>query len=85
MKKSMIGAVVTCFLFGLSVPMQATARDYLRLVASDCGDAASKVVRDTGGQLLSASPSNDGRTCIITVLVQGSGERPRKVTVRVPM
>lgn len=84
MKKSMIGAVVTCFLFGL-VPMQATAHDYLRLVASDCGDAANKVVRDTGGQLLSAQPSNDGRTCIVTVLVQGSGERPRKVTVRVPM
>ncbi|TCR04298.1 hypothetical protein EDF70_102396 [Neorhizobium sp. JUb45] len=84
MKKSMIGAIATCFLFGL-VPMQATARDYLLLVASDCGDAANKVVRDTGGQLLSAQPSNDGRTCIITVLVQGSGERPRKVTVRVPM
>lgn len=85
MKKSMIGAVVSCLLFGFTMPMQATARDYLLLVASDCGDAATKVVRDTGGQLLSASPSNDGRTCIITVLVQGSGERPRKVTVRVPM
>ncbi|MGE7371025.1 hypothetical protein ACQKKX_18460 [Neorhizobium sp. NPDC001467] len=71
-------------LFGLS-PIQASARDYLLLVASDCGDAATKVVRDTGGQLLSAQPSNDGRTCIVTVLVQGSGERPRKVTVRVPM
>lgn len=64
---------------------QSTARDYLLLVAGDCGDAATKVVRETGGQLLSAQPSKDGQTCIVTVLVQGSGERPRKVTVRVPM
>ncbi|GGG00198.1 MULTISPECIES: hypothetical protein [Rhizobium] len=64
----------------------ATARDYLVLVAGDCGTAASRVVRDTGGQLLSAQPSSDGQTCIVTVLVQGNGsERPRKVTVRVPM
>jgi hypothetical protein len=64
----------------------APARDYLVLVAGDCGSAASRVVRETGGQLLSAQPSSDGQTCIVTVLVQGSGsERPRKVTVRVPM
>jgi hypothetical protein len=77
-------AILAAALFTLSTG-QAFARDYLVLVAGDCGDAASKVVRDTGGQLLSAQPSNDGRTCIVTVLVQGSGERPRKVTVRVPM
>lgn len=65
---------------------RAPARDYLVLVAGDCGSAASRVVRETGGQLLSAQPSSDGQTCIVTVLVQGSGsERPRKVTVRVPM
>jgi hypothetical protein len=64
----------------------AVARDYLVLVAGDCGSAASRVVRETGGQLLSAQPSSDGQTCIVTVLVQGGGsERPRKVTVRVPM
>jgi hypothetical protein len=64
----------------------APARDYLVLVAGDCGSAASRVLRETGGQLLSAQPSSDGQTCIVTVLVQGSGsERPRKVTVRVPM
>ncbi|RWX76002.1 hypothetical protein EPK99_20285 [Neorhizobium lilium] len=64
----------------------APARDYLVLVAGDCGAAASRVMRETGGQLLSAQPSSDGQTCIVTVLVQGSGsERPRKVTVRVPM
>ncbi|MGF9692887.1 MULTISPECIES: hypothetical protein [unclassified Rhizobium] len=77
-------AIVAAALFSLATA-EAFARDYLLLVASDCGDAATKVVRDTGGQLLSAQPSNDGRTCIVTVLVQGSGERPRKVTVRVPM
>ncbi|MGK9050174.1 hypothetical protein QTA58_02315 [Neorhizobium sp. CSC1952] len=67
-------------------PEKASARDYLILVAGDCGSAASRVVRETGGQLLSAQPSSDGQTCVVTVLVQGSGsERPRKVTVRVPM
>ncbi|NTJ41721.1 hypothetical protein G6L28_03785 [Agrobacterium larrymoorei] len=54
-------------------------------VASDCSGAVSKVVRDTGGQLLSVYPSNDGQSCVVTVLVQGNGERPRKVTMRVPM
>ncbi len=81
-------AIVAAGLAGLSglVPASAPARDYLILVAGDCGSAATKVVRDTGGELLSAQPSSDGQTCIVTVLVQGSGsERPRKVTVRVPM
>ncbi|KQZ63079.1 hypothetical protein ASD54_01455 [Rhizobium sp. Root149] len=77
-------AMVAAGLFSLSAA-HAFARDYLILVAGDCGDAASKVVRETGGELLSAQPSKDGATCIVTVLVQGSGERPRKVTVRVPM
>lgn len=73
--------------FTAVLPIQpAVARDYLVLVAGDCGSAASRVVRETGGQLLSAQPSSDGQTCIVTVLVQGNGsERPRKVTVRVPM
>lgn len=76
--------IIASVLFGFTAS-QVAARDYLILVAGDCGNAASKVVRDTGGQLLSAEPSNDGLSCIVTVLVQGSGERPRKVTVRVPM
>jgi hypothetical protein len=71
--------------FSLQPTTPAVARDYLILVAGDCGTAASRVVRETGGQLLSAQPSSDGQTCIVTVLVQGNGERPRKVTVRVPM
>ncbi|WP_416408414.1 hypothetical protein [Agrobacterium rosae] len=54
-------------------------------VASDCSSAVSRVVRETGGQLLSVYPSNDGQNCVVTVLVQGNGERPRKVTMRVPM
>lgn len=77
-------AIVAAALMSLSAT-GAFARDYLILVASDCGSAASKVVRETGGELLSAQPSKDGATCIVTVLVQGTGERPRKVTVRVPM
>ncbi|MFT4183671.1 MAG: hypothetical protein QM636_17330 [Rhizobium sp.] len=50
---------------------------------SDCSEAAAEVVAKTGGQLLSAQPSGD--SCVITVLVQGNGQRPRKVTMKVPM
>ncbi len=50
---------------------------------SDCSEAAAEVVEKTGGQLLSAQPSGD--SCVITVLVQGNGQRPRKVTMKVPM
>lgn len=72
-------------LVGLQAPT-APVRDHLVQVAGDCGSAASRVVRETGGQLLSAQPSSDGQTCVVTVLVQGNGrDRPRKVTVRVPM
>ncbi|WP_113111160.1 hypothetical protein [Rhizobiales bacterium] len=80
-------AIIAATIAGLAafVPANAPARDYLILVAGDCGTAANKVLRDTGGQLLSAQPSSDGQTCVVTVLVQGNGERPRKVTVRVPM
>ena len=79
-------AMMIAGLAGLAAAEPAVARDYLILAAADCGTAASRVVRETGGQLLSAQPSSDGQTCIVTVLVQGSGsERPRKVTVRVPM
>jgi hypothetical protein len=49
----------------------------------DCSEAAAEVVEKTGGQLLSAQPSGD--SCVITVLVQGNGQRPRKVTMKVPM
>ncbi|CAN7226717.1 hypothetical protein [Neorhizobium sp. LjRoot104] len=81
-------AILTAGLAGFAgfLPEKVVARDYLVLVAGDCGSAASRVVRETGGQLLSAQPSSDGQTCVVTVLVQGDGnQRPRKVTVRVPM
>ncbi|WP_337266401.1 hypothetical protein [Oryzifoliimicrobium ureilyticus] len=52
-------------------------------ISNDCSDAADKVVEKTGGQLLSVQPSGD--SCIITVIVQGQGQRPRKITVKVPM
>lgn len=84
MASAKVIAMVAAGLLGLSAA-DTFARDYLIMVAGDCGDAAAKVVRDTGGELLSAQPSKDGATCIVTVLVQGGGERPRKVTVRVPM
>jgi len=56
-------------------------------VAVDCSGAANKVVRQTGGQLLSASAQTDGGqvVCVITVLVPGNGyDRPKKVTISVP-
>lgn len=59
------------------------ARDVVE-VAGDCSSAASQVVAQTGGELLSAEPSGD--SCVVTVLVPGKDNgRPRKVTVRVPM
>jgi hypothetical protein len=56
-------------------------------VAADCSGAASQVVGQTGGQLLSASAQTQGGqvVCVITVLVPGNGnDRPKKVTVSVP-
>lgn len=56
--------------------------------AGDCSAAAAQVVAQTGGQLLSASPGDQGgqAVCHVTVLVPGAGnERPKKVTVTVPM
>jgi len=56
-------------------------------VAADCSGAANQVMRQTGGQLLSASAKTQGgqTVCVITVLVPGNGyERPKKVTVSVP-
>lgn len=66
-------------------PAPAVALDYLVFVSGDCGSAASRVLDETGGTLLSAEPQSDGRTCKVIVLIQGKGERPRKVTRTVPM
>ncbi len=49
----------------------------------DCRNAASRVVDQSGGQLLSVRLS--GNQCVITILVPGSGDnaRPRKMTIQV--
>jgi hypothetical protein len=63
---------------------QNAAPPVLVQAEGDCRAAAQQVVRETGGQLLSARPSNG--SCVITVLIPGKGnDRPRKVTVRVAM
>ncbi len=66
-----------------SAVLPVTTPTYVARASGDCSEAAAQVVAKTGGQLLSAQPSGD--SCIITVLVQGNGQRPRKVTVKVPM
>ncbi len=62
----------------IDVPSMVVAVD------GDCGQAAAQVVAETGGELLSAQPTGDGK-CVVTVLIPGNGGRPKKVTVRVPM
>lgn len=86
MASPLIIATLAAGLSGFSAPQAElpVGGDVVR-VASDCTSAVSRVVRETGGQLLSVYPSNDGQNCVVTVLVQGNGERPRKVTMRVPM
>ncbi len=67
----------------VSAPSPDDTRTLVLRVAGDCSAAAQQVVDQTGGQLLSVQPVGD--TCIITVIIQGNGQRPRKVTVKVPM
>jgi predicted S18 family serine protease len=70
-------------IFALAALLATTAPG----VTADCSAAASRVVSQTGGQLLSATPQQQGggTVCVITVLVPGNGdERPKKVTVSVP-
>ena len=66
-------------------PAQAAALNYVVRVSGDCGSAAARVLEETGGTLLSAEPQADGQSCKVIVLIQGKGERPRKVTRTVPM
>lgn len=89
MASPLIIATLAAGLTGLTAP-QADLQGHVTAgpvtqIASDCSSAAFRVMRETGGQLLSVQPSNDGQSCVVTVLVQGNGERPRKVTMRVPM
>ncbi|NTF31270.1 hypothetical protein [Rhizobium skierniewicense] len=89
MASPLIIATLAAGLAGFPAPQadvqSAPSKARVYQVASDCSSAVTRVVRETGGQLLSVYPSNDGQNCIVTVLVQGNGERPRKVTMRVPM
>jgi hypothetical protein len=75
-------ATAAAIMAGSSV-LPVTTPTQVAHASGDCSEAAAEVVAKTGGQLLSAQPSGD--SCVITVLVQGNGQRPRKVTVKVPM
>lgn len=53
----------------------------------DCAQSAEQVIAQTGGELLSATPTihNGQSVCKITVLVKSSsGQRPKKLSVTVP-
>jgi hypothetical protein len=84
MTSHLIIAMLAAGLTSFAQP-EASLRYPVVMSAGNCGAAAAKAVEQTGGQLLSAQPSSDGQSCIVTVLVQGNGERPRKVTMRIPM
>lgn len=82
MASPLILATLAGALAGFS--LQGAPDGQIIMAAGDCSSAAAQVVAQTGGQLLSATPQGDA--CVVTVLIPGSGnERPRKVTVRVPM
>lgn len=87
MTVSLIQMTLIASLAGFTAPqndLRGLSHDlYPVAIASDCSRAVSKVVNETGGQLLSVEPAGDGQSCVVTVLVTGNGERPRKVTVRV--
>ncbi|WEZ83983.1 hypothetical protein P6U16_04410 [Rhizobium sp. 32-5/1] len=70
--------------FDVSSMVVADVSSMVVAVDGDCGQAAAQVVAETGGELLSAQPTSDGK-CVVTVLIPGNGGRPKKVTVRVPM
>lgn len=53
--------------------------------AADCAAAAAAVVKSTGGELLSAVPTQDGDSCEVTVIIPAKdGNMPRKITQTVP-
>ncbi|PDT85384.1 two-component system FeuPQ modulator FeuN [Sinorhizobium sp. BJ1] len=83
MSSSVTIVALAAGLAGFSLPAVDVPRVVAR-VAGDCSAAAAQVVAETGGELLSAQPTADGK-CVVTVLIPGNGGRPKKVTVKVPM
>ena len=85
---AMLATVLLSATLAAGLPMTASATIFpdgaYEVAQANCQAAAQQVVSQTGGQLLSVSPTGDGR-CAVTVLVPGKGnERPRKTTVTVP-
>ena len=83
MSSSVTIVALAAGLAGFSLPAVDVPRVVVR-AAGDCSAAAAQVVAETGGELLSAQPTADGK-CVVTVLIPGNGGRPKKVTVKVPM
>ncbi|WP_018239148.1 two-component system FeuPQ modulator FeuN [Ensifer sp. BR816] len=83
MSSSVTIVALAAGLAGFSLPAADVPTVVVR-VAGDCSAAAAQVVAETGGELLSAQPTADGK-CVVTVLIPGNGGRPKKVTVKVPM
>lgn len=61
----------------------APANKDIIAVRGDCSAAAREALSENGGTLLSVEPV--GNECVITILVQNSGERPKKKVVHKPM
>lgn len=66
---------------GLSVPN--ADKGMVIDVRGDCSAAARQALAENGGTLLSVEPAGD--QCVITILVQNNGERPKKKVVHKPM
>jgi hypothetical protein len=67
---------------GFAAPQPQTSREVI-VVRGDCSAAAREALSENGGTLLSVEPV--GNECVITILVQNSGERPKKKVVHKPM
>lgn len=66
---------------GLSAPH--ADRGMIVDVRGDCSAAARQALSENGGTLLSVEPV--GNECVITILVQNNGERPKKKVIHKPM
>ncbi|AGA65245.1 hypothetical protein B488_12530 [Liberibacter crescens BT-1] len=81
MSSSLRVTAITFLVLGLS--SHPTGDLFFKNTSIDCFFAVTKLFPEKGRQLLSAE--SYGETCIITMLIQDIGKRPRKLTIKVPI